>query len=48
MNIQQKTTPEVANTETLMSDNEELYPPHPQGVFNLFAAVDLSSRSSSD
>ena len=29
VNIQQRTTSEVANTETVMADNEELDPPPP-------------------
>ena len=31
-----------------MSDNEEIYTPPPQDILTLFAAVDLSSCSSSD
>ena len=31
-----------------MANNEELYPPPPQVISNVFAAADLSSRSSSD
>ena len=30
-----------------MADNEELYPPPPQYLLNVFAAIDLSYRSSS-
>ena len=48
MNIQQKNTSEVANTETVMADNEEIGPPPPQDISNMFAAADLSSHSSSD
>ena len=48
VNIQQKDTSEVANTETVMTDNEELYPSPPQDVSNMFAEVDLMSHSSSD
>ena len=48
MNIQQQTTLEVANTETVMADNEELDPPPPQDISNLFSAADLLSCSSSD
>ena len=48
MNIQQQNTLEVANINTLMSDNEELDPPSPQDISNIFVAADLSSRSSSD
>ena len=43
-NIQQKTTSEVANTETVMVYNEDIYPPPPQGISNEFAAADLSSQ----
>ena len=45
MNTQQQTTLEVANTETVMADNEELDPSPPQDIYNVFAAADLSSRS---
>ena len=38
-NIKQRTELEVANKETLMSDNEELYPPSPQDISNMFAAA---------
>ena len=31
-----------------MDDNEELYPPPPQDISNVFAAADLLSRSSYD
>ena len=31
-----------------MADNEELDPPSPHNIFNVFAAADLSSQSSSD
>ena len=48
MNIQQQTTSGLSDTETVMADNEELDPPPPQDVSNLFEAVELSSRSSSD
>ena len=41
VNIQQKTTSEVAYTETVMDDNEELYPPPPQDISNMFAFEDL-------
>ena len=47
MNIQQQTTSEVANTETLMAGNEELDPPPPHYILNVFAEADLSSSSSS-
>ena len=48
MNIQQPTTSEVANTETVMADNEYIDLPPTQDILNVFAAADLSSRSSSD
>ena len=47
-NIQQPTTSEVANTETVMSYNEGIDTPPPQDVLNVFAAADLSSQSSYD
>ena len=47
-NIQQPTTSEVSNIETVVADNEELYPPPPQDISNLFSVADLSSRSSYD
>ena len=48
VNIQQRNTLEVSNTETVMADNEELYHSPPQDIYNLFAAADLPSCSSSD
>ena len=39
MNIQQQTTLEVADTETVMSDNEDLDPPPPQDISNVFAVT---------
>ena len=48
VNIQQQNTSEVYNTDTLMSNNEEIYPPPPQDISNLFATADLLSCSSSD
>ena len=48
MNIQQQTTSEVAYIETLMDDNEDIDPPSPQDISNVFAAADLTPRSSSD
>ena len=48
MNIQQQTTSEVADAETVMAYNEYLDPPPPQDISNVFAAVDLSSHSSCD
>ena len=44
MNIQQPTTSKVADTETVMAYNEDLDPPQPQDISNVFAAVDLSSQ----
>ena len=48
VNIQQRTTSEVSNTEKVMDDNEELYPPPPQDILNVFAAAELPYHSSSD
>ena len=48
VNIQQQTTSKVADTETVVVFNEDLDPPPPQDISNVFAAADLSSRSSSD
>ena len=48
MNIQQPTTSEIANTETVMAYNEDIYLPPPQDISNVFAAADLSSPSSFD
>ena len=45
MNIKQQTTLEVTNTEKVMNDNEEIYTPPPQDIYNVFAAADLLSRS---
>ena len=47
-NIQQPTTSEVANTETVMGYNKDIDPPSPQDISNVFAAADLSSQSSYD
>ena len=47
-NIQQQTTLEVANTETVMGYNEDIDPPSPRDISNVFAAADLSSQSSYD
>ena len=44
LDIQQQTKSEVANTETVMADNEALYPSPPQDVSNVFAAAEFSSR----
>ena len=48
MNIQQQTTSEVADTDTVMAYNVELYPPPPQDISNVFVAADFLSRSLSD
>ena len=48
VNIQQPTTSEVTDTETVMAYNEYIDPPPPHDISNLFAAADLSSQSSSD
>ena len=48
MNIQQPTTSEVDNTETVMDYYKDLDLPPPQDILNVFAAADLLSRSSSD
>ena len=47
-NIQQPTTSEAANTETVMAYNEDIDPPPPHDISNVFAAADLSSQSSHD
>ena len=47
-NIQQPTTLEVANTETVMAYNEDLDTPTPHDILNVFEAEDLSSQSSYD
>ena len=48
MNIQQPTTSEVSNTDTVMDYNDDLDPPPPQDISNMFSSEDLSSQSSSD
>ena len=48
MNIQQQNTLELANTETVMAYNEDLYPPPPQDTSNVSAAAEFLSHSSSD
>ena len=48
MNIQQPTTSEVSDTYTVMDYNENIYPPSPQHISNVFAAADLLSHSSPD
>ena len=47
VNIQQPTTSEVADPETVMAYNEDLYLPPPQDTLNVFVASDLLSSSSS-
>ena len=47
-NIQQPTTLEVYNTETVMGYNEDIDPPLPQDISNVFAAAELLSQSSYD
>ena len=44
MNIQKQTTSEVANVETAMADNEEIYPTPTQDISNVFAVADLLSN----
>ena len=39
MNIQQRTTSEVSNTEKVMAYNVDIYPPPPQDISNMFAAA---------
>ena len=46
--IQQTTKSEVANKKKVMDYNEDLYPPPPHDISNVFAAADLSSQSSYD
>ena len=48
VNIQQQNISEVADTETLIADNEELDPPQPKDISNVFAAEEFSYCSSSD
>ena len=48
MNIQQQTTSEVYNTETVVAHNEDLDPKPSQDISDVLEAVDFSSRSSSD
>ena len=47
-NIQQQTTSEVDNTETVMTGNKDIDPPTPHDISNVFAAAELSSQSSYD
>ena len=48
MNIQKPTISEVADTKTVMDYNEDLDPPPPHDISNVFSAEDLSSQLSSD
>ena len=48
VNIQQPTTLELADTQKVVTENEELNPPPPQDILNVFATAELSSCSSSD
>ena len=48
MNTQKPTTLEVANKETVMAYNEDLYPPPPHDISNVFAAADFLSQLSHD
>ena len=48
MNIQQPTISKVADKETMMAYNEDLDPPPPQYILNMFSSEDLSAQSSSD
>ena len=47
MNIQQPTTSEVADTDTVMAYNKNIDPPLPHDISNVFSSEDLSSQSSS-
>ena len=47
-NIQQQTTSEVSNTETVMGYNEYIDTPPLHDISNMFAAADLLSQSSYD
>ena len=48
MNIQQQTTLEVDNTETVMDYNEDQDPLSTQDISNVYAAADFMSHSSPD
>ena len=41
MNILQPTTSQMADAETVMADNEDIYIKPPQDLSNVFAAADL-------
>ena len=47
-NIQQPTTLEVSNTETVMAGNEDIDTPPPHDISNVFAEADLLPQSSYD
>ena len=47
-NSQQQNTLEVSNTETVMGYNEDIDPPPPHDISNVFAEADFSSQSSYD
>ena len=44
MNIQQTTTSEVDNTDTVVAYNEDIDPPLPQDILNVFSSEDLSAQ----
>ena len=46
VNIKQRTTSEVSDTDTVMAHNKDLDRPTPQDISNVFAAEDLLSHSS--
>ena len=48
MNIQQPTTSELAYKATVMAYNEDLVPPLPHDISNLFSSADLFYKSSYD
>ena len=48
VNIQHQTTLELADIDTVIAFNEDLYPPPPQDISNVSAAADLSSHLSFD
>ena len=48
INIQQRTTLEVADRETVMDDNEQIDTSLPQDIYNVFAVADVLYCSSSD
>ena len=44
MNIQQPTASYVADKETVMAYNEDIDPPPPQDISNVFSLADLSAQ----